>query len=315
MKKLLLCLSLLLLVQFGFAQFNGIRFNAAAEKQWKLNKKLRLTVEQELQITPDFKPGGVLRARKDKDFKDIDFIDDDFLQRGKGYDGDDDDDDDSNGQGGNDDDDDFDDDDDDDNPATGTGGTGTTGGTTGTNNTSRKSSDKKSWGLRSASSLNLTYQLNKLFLVETGYVLNLRDDAPGTHVFYTDAIFSKRFKGTKLSSNTRFRFQSEGGETDKGFNLRNFLRLSTQLRLRTGKISPFISSEIFYRMDGPESKFNRFRTATGLDFRLNPSHRFRLQLDYQQRFNVTKNATAFTAGIGYLFSIGNGGGGRSDDVR
>ncbi|MDX1909764.1 MAG: DUF2490 domain-containing protein [Bacteroidia bacterium] len=128
----------LLLIPVGLsAQYRDTRVTVQVEKEWKLNKKLRFSLEEQLQLTPDLGAMPFLQRGTDPDFADISFLDPVFYctdantsgNRRSGTDDDDDDDDDDDNDDDDDDDDDNDDDDDDDDDdnddddGNGTGGT------------------------------------------------------------------------------------------------------------------------------------------------------------------------------------------------
>jgi hypothetical protein len=120
---LFVCVALLLSLNAAAQSYTGLRFNLGIEKKVELNKKHNLVFGQQLQITPDLSRIQPIRLRRDRDFGEIDFIDDLFLPRGEGYDDDGDEDDDGVGDDDDDDNDndgvDDDNDDDDDDPTVG----------------------------------------------------------------------------------------------------------------------------------------------------------------------------------------------------
>jgi hypothetical protein len=319
--------------------YQGLRYQASIEKEYKVNKKFRINFEQEFQATPEFKKNSKLTRTRDIDFSEIDFIDDDFLPKGYGFEGKDDRDDDGDGSpngldddddndGSKDDKDDDDDndgisddmEDDDDDTSNDDGDDGDDDGDDDDDDFMApwekskpfaKSNDPvwgrfdQRMGLRAASSAAFTYQLNKSWRVQTGYTLNIR---PGreTHRLFTDLVFNKRIFDKKFNFNSRWRLNHDGGldgRNDPEFIIRSFASWQLQLRLRAENWRPFVNTDLVYRFKKGDNEFQRARLSTGVDFVPFDQHAFRFSMDWQQRFNVSKNAQALTFTVGYAFNL------------
>jgi hypothetical protein len=299
-------------------QYQGLRLNVSVEKEFKLNKKTRLQLEQQLQMTPEIKRNRT----RDLDFGEIDFIGDTFLPRGNGYDGrDDDDDDDDDGipdtddndddndgtPDSNDDDDPDGDDDDDDNSDTPPGsGTPVGGQGTGAEEVPFNRFDYR-MGLRSASTVAVQWEFYKNFRLASGYVFLIR---PGenTHRLFLDVVYSQRFMDKKLGFNGRVRLLNEGGRNKKDkFVVETFAVIGSQLRWRNSsktaksRISPFLSGDLIYDFDG--RKFNRLRYTLGVDYDLTKNQQLSFSLISQRRINVSRPDASFVVALGYTLQL------------
>lgn len=298
----------LILHTAAFAQqYQGIRLNLSVEKEIKLSKKTRLQLEQQLQLTPELGRKTFFRTR-DLDFGEIDFLDDDFLPRGNGYDGrDDDDDDDDDGIADNDDTDDdndgiSDDDDDDDDDNTGTPPTGSMPGAGNGSGTEQVPFDRWDYrlGIRSATTAAFQWEFYKNFRFVSGYVFNIR---PGnnTHRLFMDVVYNRRFMDKKLGFNSRLRLLNEAGRNKKNkFVVETFATIGSQVRWRT-RLSPFVGGDLVYDFD--EKKFNRFRYNAGVDYELTEKQQLSLALNFQRRINVAKPDASFVVSLGYALML------------
>ncbi|MCU0450846.1 MAG: hypothetical protein MUC97_13560 [Bernardetiaceae bacterium] len=272
-----------------------------------MSKKHSLVFGQQLQITPDLSRIQPIRLRRDRDFGEIDFIDDRFLPRGQGYDDDDDDgDEDDDGIGDDDDDDndndgvDDDDDQDDDDPTVGAVNPGM-GTPPGNAEGSGKRRGDDAIALRSATSVAWEWELAKNLVLSNEYVLNYRPGQRLTHFFVTELSYQLNLVLKTLTLDPFVRLHNEGGQTARdGFQIATHLRGGTQLRLKMSKkLASSLGAEVFYRLDGPNSKFNRVRATLGADYRISKVQRLRLSYDLQQRLNVTRAERAGVLTLGY----------------
>jgi hypothetical protein len=307
-KNVLWLILIFLSLQASAQSYTGLRFNLGIEKRVELNKKHQLLFGQQLQVTPDLSKLQPFRLRRDRDFGEIDFIDDLFLPRGEGYDdGDDDGDEDDDGIGDDDDNDndndgvDDDEDDDDDDPLV--GGSPGGGSTALPPNQPERATDRRGDNLlafRSATSIGWEWELADKLVLANEYTLNIRPGQPFTHFFVTELGYQIDIVPKVLALEPFSRLHNEIGQTRKGTEIVTHARGGTQARLKLGKkVSTFVSGEAFYRLKRGESKFNRLRASIGFDYKISKVQRMRVSYDYQQRINVTRPEQAGVLVVGY----------------
>ncbi len=260
------------------AQYRGVRFNLRIQKNFELKNDQEISIQQQLQITPDFIEGGFIETN-DLDFQEIDFIDPTFL-----YEEDDDDDWDEEHDDWDDEEEDEDDNWDEeegtelpkerptDEPVIDEG---------------QREPNRVELGLRSATSVAHRLPLSKNFDLINGYTYFVRPNRTNTHRIHTDLLYGRRIFERRFTYSSRFRLQHSVGEIKRDIRVSSYARLNSQLRLR-GKVSPFVRAEILYRvrLQRRDSEFNRVRAAVGTDFRISRRHRIRCIYDFQ-RYSLT----------------------------
>lgn len=265
-------------------EYQGVRFNLRVQKNFELKNDREISLQQQLQITPDFIEGDIIET-DDPDFQEIDFIDNVFLS----------------------DDDDWDDNEPDDDDEEWNDEVDPSDRNTPEPRLPQDvawAPDRIELGFRSATSLAYRIPLSRRFALINGYTYFIRPDRVNTHRIQTDLVYNRSVLDRRFTYSSRLRLQHSAGEMRRNIRVSSYGRLNSQLRLR-GKVSPFVRAEILYRIrtQRKNSEFNRFRAAIGTDFRISSRHRIRCIYDFQRRFNVSRPENSSVLGFEYRFRL------------
>lgn len=283
MKNLIILLGLLALSYALPAQQVGINLRLEAAKSFKLDKKTKIEVSQQLQLTPEIKN---TRRKYERIFDEFELFP--FLQES-----DDDDDDDS-------DDDENDDDDDDDNNNRVNTQTGGTSNGTGFN---ELNDDPYRIGLswRSSTTFDFDYKIRKWLRVGQSYSL-LLDAEDLRHLSRTDLTLQPKMPSKKLDVQYRIAYQL-GAESSKGR-----LKLDSDFSSRTAVEWEFKDHHIWFNsfaLNGAFDKgiweWDRFRYDTGLEYKFSKTHSFSFGYRFQKRLDRRKNAVSH--GVNFSYSL------------
>ncbi len=147
-----------------------------------------------------------------------------------------------------------------------------------------KDTDSKSSFLNnyySLSSILLMYRFNKEVKAGAGYQLHLRSRG-ALHRMTGNVYYTNRLSSSWRLYN-RFRYQKEWLKGRKGFYSRDYIRIRSRIQYRAIKyVRPYADTELTFRLNQDRRRFDRLRTAIGLDFRMK-RHVLRLEYNYQIR--------------------------------
>lgn len=293
MKNLIILLGLLTLAYTLPAQQVGINMRLDAAKSFKLDKKTKIEVSQQLQLTPEIKN---TRRKYERIFDEFELFP--FLKENDSDDDDDDDEDDN-------DDNDDDDDDDDDNASNNSSNNNQNGGTSnGSSNDFNELNDDPyridlSW--RSSSTVDFDYKIRKWLRFGQSYSL-LLDAEDLRHLSRTDLTLQPKMPSKKLDLQYRIAYQL-GAETRKGK-----MRLDSDFSSRLGTDWEFKDRHIWFNNFAVNGAFDegiwewdRFRYDTGLEYKFSKTHSFSFGYRFQRRLDRRKNAVSH--GVNFSYSI------------
>jgi len=299
MKNLILLLGLLTLAYTLPAQQVGINLRLEAAKSFKLDKKTKIEVSQQLQLTPEIKN---TKRKYDRIFDEFELFP--FLQESDDDDddsGDDDDDNDDNDDDDddNDDDDDDNDDDDDDNNSSNPQAGGTSNGTGFNELNDDPYRIDLSW--RSSTSFDFDYKIRKWLRVGQSYSL-LLDAEDLRHLSRTDLTLQPKMPSKKLDVQYRIAYQL-GAESNKGR-----LKLDSDFSSRLGTDWEIKDRHIWFNNFSVNGAFDegiwewdRFRYDTGLEYKFSKTHSFSFGYRFQKRLDRRKNAVSH--GVNFSYSL------------
>jgi len=135
----------------------------------------------------------------------------------------------------------------------------------------------------SLTSALLRYEFNKELKAGVGYQLHGRSSGV-MYRFHTEVFWNKRMNPSWRLYN-RFRYQKEWlkGSRSGEWYFRDHLRIRSRLQYRGIKyVRPYADAETTLRLNKDRRRFDRLRTAVGLDFRID-RHTLRIEYNYQIR--------------------------------
>lgn len=305
--KNLVALTVLLIVNLSLnAQQVGINLRLDAAKSFKLDKKTKIELSQQLQLTPEIKN---IERKYDRIFDEFELFP--FLREGNDDDDKDDDDDDKDDDDKDDDDkddDDNDDDDDDDDDDDTIKGSTTDGSNKGSSNGSSPGFNDLNddpyridlrW--RSSTTFDFDYKIRKWLRVGQSYSL-LLDNEDIRHLSRTDLTLQPKMPGKKFDLQYRIAYQL-GAESRKGI-----LRLDSDFSSRLGTDWEFKNRHIWFNNFSVNGAFDegiwewdRFRYDTGLEYKFSKTHSFSFGYRFQQRLDRKKNAVSH--GVSFAYSL------------
>jgi len=155
----------------------------------------------------------------------------------------------------------------------------------------------------------IEYKLLKKFFVSGNYrfigVKMIDNSYSFRHRYYLD--LSYKYKSGNWGINLRERFESQYKDvmsSETGLVPRNYLRSKLSLKYDFGKSKPYLSCELFYRMNNSlGNEIDKIRPAIGIDYELNKY--FGVDLFYLLNKELTgKNPlTEYVAGIGINWKL------------
>lgn len=286
MKNLIVLIVLLTFTLSLNAQQVGINLRLEATKSFKLDKKTKIEVSQQLQLTPEVKNIGRKYDRIFDEFELFPFLRED-------QDDDDDDDDDDN--------DDNDDNDDDDDDLSGASNSGSTSGTSTGFNDLNDDPYRIDLSWRSSSTFDFDYKIRKWLRVGQSYSL-LLDNENLRHLSRTDLTLQPKMPSKKFDLQYRIAYQL-GAESRKGK-----LRLDSDFSSRLGTDWEFKKRHIWFNNFSVNGAFDegiwewdRFRYDTGLEYKFSKMHSFSFGYRFQQRLDRKKNAVSH--GVSFAYSL------------
>ncbi|WP_373553580.1 hypothetical protein [Haliscomenobacter sp.] len=272
MKNLTVLIVLLIVTLSLNAQQLGINLRLDAAKSFKLDKKTKIEVSQQLQLTPEIKN---INRRYDRIFDEFELFP--FLREDQ---------------------DDVDDDDDDDKLGGTTSSGSTSGGSTNFNNLNDDPYRiDLSW--RSSSTFDFDYKIRKWLRVGQSYSL-LVDNENLRHLSRTDLTLQPKMPSKKFDLQYRIAYQL-GAESRKGK-----LRLDSDFSSRLGTDWEFKNRHIWFNnfsvngaFDDGIWEWDRFRYDTGLEYKFSKTHSFSFGYRFQQRLDRKKNAVSHGVSLAY----------------
>lgn len=292
MKSLIILVGLLTLACTLPAQQVGINMRLEATKSFKLDKKAKIEVSQQLQLTPEIKN---TRRKYERIFDEFELFP--FLKENDS--GDDDEEDDDNEE------DDNDDDDDDDNASNNSSNNNQNGGTSNSssNDFNELNDDPYridlSW--RSSSTVDFDYKIRRWLRFGQSYSL-LLDAENLRHLSRSDLTLQPKMPSKKLDLQYRIAYQL-GAETNKGK-----MRLDSDFSSRLGADWEFKDRHIWFNNFAVNGAFeesiwewDRFRYDTGLEYKFSKTHSFSFGYRFQKRLDRRKNAVSH--GVNFSYSI------------
>ena len=292
MKNLITLIALLTFSLSLNAQQVGINLRLEAAKSFKLDKKTKIEVSQQLQLTPEVKN---INRKYDRIFDEFELFP--FLREGN----DDDDKDDDDKDDDDDDDDDDDNDDDDDDKLNGTSNSGSTSGTSPGFNDLNDDPYRIDLSWRSSSTFDFDYKIRKWLRVGQSYSL-LLDNENLRHLSRTDLTLQPKMPSKKFDLQYRIAYQL-GAESRKGK-----LRLDSDFSSRLGTDWEFKNRHIWFNNFSVNGAFDegiwewdRIRYDTGLEYKFSKTHSFSFGYRFQQRLDRKKNAVSH--GVSFAYSL------------
>lgn len=269
MKNLITLIALLMVTLSLNAQQVGINLRLDAAKSFKLDKKTRIELSQQLQLTPEIKN---INRKYDRIFDEFELFP--FLREAQ----------------------DDDDEDDDDK----LGGTTSSGSSTNFNNLNDDPYRiDLSW--RSSSTFDFDYKIRKWLRFGQSYSL-LVDNEDLRHLSRTDLTLQPKMPSKKLDLQYRIAYQL-GAESRKGK-----LRLDSDFSSRLGTDWEFKDRHIWFNnfsvngaFDEGVWEWDRFRYDTGLEYKFSKTHSFSFGYRFQQRLDRRKNAVSH--GVSFAYSL------------
>ncbi|MDX2071878.1 MAG: hypothetical protein SFV55_25820 [Haliscomenobacter sp.] len=290
MKNLIVLIVLLTFTLSLNAQQVGINLRLDAAKSFKLDKKTKIEVSQQLQLTPEIKN---INRKYDRIFDEFELFP--FLRETK-------DDDDDKDDGDKDDNDDDNDDDDTIKGSTPDGpNKGSNSGSSSGFNDLNDDPYRIDLSWRSSSTFDFDYKIHKWLRVGQSYSL-LLDNEDIRHLSRTDLTLQPKMPSKKLDLQYRIAYQL-GAESRKGK-----LRLDSDFSSRLGTDWEFKNRHIWFNnfsvngaFDEGVWEWDRFRYDTGLEYKFSKTHSFSFGYRFQQRLNRKKNAISH--GVSFAYSL------------
>lgn len=288
MKNLITLIVLLIVTLSLNAQQVGINLRLDAAKSFKLDKKTRIEVSQQLQLTPEIKN---INRRYDRIFDEFELFP--FLRENNDDDDKDDDDKDD------------DDDDDDDNTIKGSTTDGSNKGSSSGSGTSFNDLNDDPYRIdlswRSSTTFDFDYKIRKWLRFGQSYSL-LLDNEDIRHLSRTDLTLQPKMPSKKFDLQYRIAYQL-GAESRKGK-----LRLDSDFSSRLGTDWEFKDRHIWFNNFSVNGAFDegiwewdRFRYDTGLEYKFSKTHSFSFGYRFQQRLDRKKNAVSH--GVSFAYSL------------
>lgn len=278
MKNLIFLIVLLTFTLSANAQQVGINLRLEAAKSFKLNKKTKIELTQQLQLTPEIKNIG---RKYDRIFDEFELFP--FLREDQ-------DDDDGN-----------DDNDDDDDKLTGTNNSGSTSSASPGFNDLNDDPYRIDLRWRSSSTFDFDYKIRKWLRFGQSYSL-LLDNEDIRHLSRTDLTLQPKMPSKKFDLQYRIAYQL-GAESRKGK-----LELDSDFSSRLGTDWEFKDRHIWFNnfsingaFDEGLWEWDRFRLDTGLEYKFSKTHSFSFGYRFQQRLNRKKNAVSH--GVSFAYSL------------
>lgn len=307
---LVMALLLLLLSGSAYGQHRATRIRVNAQKGIKIQKKWRLTLQQTVQIAPDFSE-LLDQGVRDSEFDEIDFEDSVLISSGAVFPEKEENDD---SEEGNDDEDESDDDQDDDDETDDADDDDhhhqeepdpieveevqeqTPVIEEDNEKTNEEESSLHDWlmddlNFRSMTNLDLSYRLNKQIRLVAGYAYTLRS-GKDSHRIFADLRTSHKLEDSKIRLSNRLRWQSSA-RVREADHIIHYARFRSRIRANWKPIAPYLDGELLYRVNGEKSRFRSYRIGTGLDIRINRSQKIRLAYLYQQRIKSDRFSHTF----------------------
>lgn len=294
MKNLITLIALLTFSLSLNAQQVGINLRLDAAKSFKLDKKTKIELSQQLQLTPEIKN---IERKYDRIFDEFELFP--FLREGN--DDDDKDKDDGDNDDDKDDNDNDDEDDDDDNKLNGTSNSGSTSGTSPGFNDLNDDPYRIDLSWRSSSTFDFDYKIRKWLRLGQSYSL-LLDNEDIRHLSRTDLTLQPKMPSKKLDLQYRIAYQL-GAESRKGK-----LRLDSDFSSRLGTDWEFKDRHVWFNNFSVNGAFDegiwewdRFRYDTGLEYQFSKTHSFSFGYRFQQRLDRKINAVSH--GVSFAYSL------------
>ncbi|MBN2519607.1 MAG: DUF2490 domain-containing protein [Bacteroidales bacterium] len=159
--------------------------------------------------------------------------------------------------------------------------------------------------------IGVKYDITRMvnFSVNYRYINEKDYDSPfsSENRFYSDLSFKQSINRLKISFRTRYQFRCI---SEKEFNMGesaakyNRNKLSAEYNISNFPISPYISSECFYKIDFSKgSKFDKIRNEIGFEYRLNKYNQIELSYTIQNDLNQANPVNVYFMGIHYGISF------------
>ncbi|MFN6037433.1 MAG: DUF2490 domain-containing protein [Bacteroidota bacterium] len=153
------------------------------------------------------------------------------------------------------------------------------------------------------------YKINKHLRTSINYRIISRknvDDTYGLrHRFYADLSFRKKIK--KLTLNYRLRLLNQYTDilsSDDGKIPDYAIRNKFQFKYDTDtKYAPFVSAEIWYRLNNRDKQFSRYRISGGVEVEINKYSSVVLSYIFQRELNASNANTDYITSVGYNYSF------------
>lgn len=158
--------------------------------------------------------------------------------------------------------------------------------------------------------VSLQYKFSKSISASVNYRFINRRELNGMYEirnrFYADVAY--RHKLDKWSFSLRMRFQDQvkrisfnEKEADPSYYWRNKLMVKYSA---TGKLTPYISAEIFYQLNNPEgNEMDELRLVAGSDYDLDKRNSVSGYFMINKELNVNNPVTSYIIGLEYTYAF------------
>ncbi len=127
------------------------------------------------------------------------------------------------------------------------------------------------------------------------------------HRYYINLTISENIQRLKISIRNRFQTKyTDLYSDDMGMVPNNYLRekLAFEYNIRKNPVTPYISGEIYYQLNGINShQFNKYRITAGVKRKINNNSSIGLYYRQQNQFNVENPAHSYILGISYSYKF------------
>lgn len=160
---------------------------------------------------------------------------------------------------------------------------------------------------------SLKYKVTKWFRPSIEYRMIMNREINRTYSFAhrinANLEFRHSFDRLKLKSRLRYQYRVENlfmDEEDTDFDTALRLKLEAAYDFNGFKLTPVVSSEIFYDPKfGPYGRcFNKSRTFLGFDSDLDSAHGFSFGYILDYKFNTKRTGIRHILSLGYSYEIG-----------
>jgi hypothetical protein len=157
--------------------------------------------------------------------------------------------------------------------------------------------------------LTAVWRINKFLRLEAGYrfkaeIIESREESymDPWHRFFVDARLRYRIKPFTL--HYRLRFQEQFGEPlyesmQYKHTIRN--RIGAEFKFPCG-FAPFLSGELFLRIDDPDGILHKWRLTAGLDYEVG-SHSIAVFYRFEEMLGDTQDPKRHILGTGYHYAF------------